>query len=77
MLKEKLEKKKEFSVDACTEEELVERCKELRLSEENTRLAVEFFIKKTKQSKIADELRVEEHAVSTRKLRLKHKLNKK
>ena len=76
-LKSQIERKSEFHTDTCTEEELRERCRELRFSEENTRLAVEFFIKKTKQSKIADELCVEEHAVSTRKLRFKQKLNKK
>lgn len=75
-LKEKLEQKKEFNTETCTESELIDRCKELRLSEENTQLAIEFFIKKTKQSEIAESLCVEEHAVSTRKLRLKKKLNK-
>lgn len=74
-LKELLEKKKEFSTDTCTEKELVERCKELRLSEENISLAIEFFIKKTKQSDLAEKYCVEEHAISTRKLRLKKKLN--
>jgi hypothetical protein len=66
-----------FCTDNCTEQELIDRCKEIHLSEENTKLAVEFFIKKTKQSEIASRLCVEEHAVSTRKLRLKQKLNKK
>jgi hypothetical protein len=74
-LKEKLEQKREFNTETCTETELIERCKELRLSEENTRLAIEFFIKKTKQSEIADKLCVDEHAIRTRKLRLKKKLN--
>lgn len=68
---------KNFCTDNCTEAELLERCREIKLSEENTKLAVEFFIKKTKQSEIAKNLCVEEHAVSTRKLRLKQKLNKK
>ena len=76
MYEEELEKKSEFNTDNCTEEELIARCKELRFSEENTLLAIEFFIKKTKQSEIADKLCVEEHAISTRKLRLKKKLNK-
>lgn len=74
-LKTELEKKKTFNTDTCTEQELIFRCNELKLSEENTRLAIEFFIKKTKHSKIADELCVEEHAITTRKLRLKKKLN--
>ena len=77
VFKKKLEKKSEFNTDNCTEEELIARCKELKFSEENTLLAIELFIKKTKQSKLADKLCVEEHAISTHKLRLKKKLNKK
>lgn len=75
-LKEKLEAKKEFSTETCTEQELIARCKELHLSEENTNLAIEFFVKKTKQSKIADELCINEKSVQIRKKRLKEKLNK-
>ena len=67
---------KPFCVDTCTTDELLTRCREIGLSKENTELAIEFFIKKTKQSEIAEMLCVEEHAVSTRKLRLKKKLNK-
>lgn len=67
---------KPFNVDFCSEQELIHRCHEIGLSEENTKLAIEFFIKKTKQREIAKLLCVEEHAVSTRKLRLKKKLNK-
>ena len=67
---------KPFNVDTCTLSELLTRCREIGLSEENTNLAVEFFIKKTKQSEIAEFLCVEEHAITTRKLRLKKKLNK-
>lgn len=76
-LKNKLNKKKEFNVDNCSKEELIARCKELRFSEENTNLAIEFFINKTRQSILANKLCVGEHAISTRKLRLKKKLNKK
>lgn len=76
-LKEKLEKNKEFNTDTCTEQQLIARCRELHFSEENTKLAIEFFIKKTKQSKIADELCINEKSVQTRKQRLKEKLNKK
>lgn len=74
-LKRKLEKKKDFHTDTCTEEELIARCKELHLSEENTNLAIEFFIKKTKQSILADKLFLEEKSVQEKKRRLKHKLN--
>lgn len=67
---------KPFNVNTCTEVELLERCQELRLSEENTELAIEFFIRKTKQSLIADRLYVDEPSIARRKLRLKQKLNK-
>lgn len=70
-------KPKIFNVDTCSELELLERCQELRFSEENTSLAVEFFIKKTKQSHIADRLCINEKSVQQRKQRLKEKLNKK
>lgn len=74
-LKETLEQEKVFNTDKCTLEELVARCKELRFSEENTQLAIELFIKKTKQSKLADDLCVDEATIRIRKLRLKKKLN--
>lgn len=76
-LKEKLEKDSEFNVDNCTEKQLLDRCREIGLSQENTELAIEFFITKTKQSIIADKLCINEKSVQTRKQRLKEKLNKK
>ena len=76
-LKAKLEKDDNFLVDFCTEAELIRRCQQISLSEENTRLAVEFFIKKTKQSELAEQLCIEEKSVQEKKRRLKQKLNKK
>lgn len=76
-LKEKLEKKKEFNVDTCTEAELIERCRELRFSAENTELCIDLFIRKIKQSDIADKLCIEEKSIQQRKRRFKQKLNKK
>lgn len=67
---------KPFNVDTCTEAELLTRCQEIGLSEENTKLAFEFFIKKTKQSVIADLLCINEKSVQIRKKRLRQKLNK-
>ena len=67
-------KSKPFDVNACTEEELRKRCAELHFSYENTELAVEFFVRKTKQSIIADKLCIDEKSVTTRKKRLKAKL---
>ena len=68
--------RKPFHTDTCTEEELRERCAAIHLSQENTELSVEFFIRKTKQSVIADRLCIDEKSVTTRKKRLKEKLNK-
>ena len=68
---------KPFNVDTCTEAELLERCRKLRLSKENTELAVDFFIHKTKQRVIANRLCVDEKSVTMRKQRLKQKLNSK
>lgn len=73
---EALTKPKPFNTDTCTESELLDRCRELRFSQENTELAVEFFIKKTRHSELADRLYITEHGVAERKQRLKHKLNK-
>lgn len=67
--------KKIFNTDTCTEDELRKRCADIRLSQENTELAVEFFIRKTKQSIIADRLCIDEKSVTTRKKRLKCRLN--
>ena len=67
-------KSKPFDVNTCTENELRKRCEELHFSYDNTELAVEFFIRKTKQSVIADKLCIDEKSVTTRKKRLKAKL---
>lgn len=66
---------KSFNIDTCTESELIARCKELHFSDENTELAIEFFIRKTKQSIIADRICIDEKSVTTRKKRMKQKLN--
>lgn len=69
------QKETPFNTDTCTESELIERCKALHFSTENTELAVEFFIKKTKQSIIAERLCIDEKSVTTRKRRMRKKLN--
>lgn len=66
---------KPFNTDTCTESELIARCKQLHFSDENTALAIDFFIRKTKQSVIADQLCIDEKSVTTRKKRMKQKLN--
>ena len=70
-LKEGLEKDSEFSTDNCTEESLIARCKEIGLSQDNILLAIEFFVKKTKHSKIAASLCVNEASVTRRNYRLR------
>lgn len=65
-----------FNTETCTEEELRARCAELGFSGWNTELAIEFFIHKTKQSDLADRLCINEKSVTTRKRRMKEKLNK-
>lgn len=66
---------KPFNTDTCTMEELLARCKELRFTKENTDLAVEFFINRTKHSVIADKMCIDEKSVTRRKMRLRDKLN--
>lgn len=66
---------KPFSTDTCSRDELIARCNELKFSKENTDLAVEFFINRTKHSIIADRLCIDEKSVVMRKMRLKRKLN--
>lgn len=61
--------------DSCTEAELLARCAQLRFSEENTCLAVAFFIKKTRQKVIADDLGILPESVAIRKYRMKRILN--
>lgn len=74
---ERLTKPKLFDCETCSESELIERCDELRLSKDNKQLAIDFFIHKTKQSVIADQLCINEKSVQIRKKRLKEKLNTK
>lgn len=74
-LKESLETNKAFNTETCTKEELIARCNELRLSKDTIELAIKFFIDKTKQSEISNELCIDEKSVQMRKRRLKQKLN--
>lgn len=76
-LKEELERKKEFNVENCTEEELIYRCKELGFRKDKIELCIEFFINKTKQSILADKLSLDEKSIQQSKRRLRQKLNNK
>ena len=58
---------KNFEVNNCTEEELLYRCKSLHFSEENTLLAVDFFIKKKRHKALADKLGILPESVTIRK----------
>ena len=75
-LKSNIDEDKSFDVETCTKEQLVARCKELRLSESAIEMAIELFINKTKQSVIADKMCIEEKSVQQNKRRLRKKLNK-
>ena len=66
---------KPFNPETATETEPVERCRRCGLSAENTVLAVEFFIKKTPHKILADRLFIDKKSVTTRKKRMKAKLN--
>ena len=76
-LRAKLNEKKDFSTDNCTEQQLIERCKELRMKQSDIELAVEFFIKRTSRKELAERYCVEQEAIKKRKQRMKEKLNKK
>lgn len=67
---------KTFNANSCTETELINRCKELNFSEENTKLAILFFIKKLKHREIANMYCIEEDSVTKAKYRMKKLLNK-
>ncbi len=64
-----------FDVCHCTEDTLVQRCKELMFSKENIELAIELFINKTHHSILADQLNIDVKSVGMRKMRMKKKLN--
>ena len=64
-----------FDTETATESELIDRCRALHFSDENTELAVEFFIRKTPHKVLADRLFIDEKSVTTRKKRMKIKLN--
>lgn len=74
-LKAQLERKSEFSVDNCTEAELVARCQRLGMSAYDVALAIEFFILKTPMKEIAAKHYIEVESVKKRKYRMKNKLN--
>lgn len=74
-LKTNIANDENFDVDNCTKEQLLERCKELKMSDDGIELAIELFINKTKQSVIADKLCIEEKSVQQHKRRLRKKLN--
>ena len=76
-LKSQLEKDKQFDADNCTRDELIERCRNLKLSANDTDLAVKLFMREKKQIEIAKELCVEERSIQQKKRRLRQKLNKK
>lgn len=59
-----------FNPNKCSQIELVARCQELGLSQDNIDFAVMVFIKKLKHKQIAELLCIEEKSVTTKKARL-------
>lgn len=68
--------KRNFDVDNCTEEELVARCKELKMKSENIELAIEFFIKRKSRKELSEKYCIEQESIKQKKRRMKTQLNK-
>jgi hypothetical protein len=75
-LKAQIEKDHKFSVDNCTKEQLLARCRELGMSKENTDLAVELFVDKVSRKELAQKHFITEDGIKVKKRRMKEKLNK-
>ena len=67
--------KRNFDVDNCTEQELVERCREIKIKPENIALAIEFFINRKSRKELAQKYCIEEESVKQKKRRMKNQLN--
>lgn len=75
-IKEKLEEGNKFNTDNCTEEQLIARCKELKMKPDNIKLAIDFFIHQKSRKELAEEYCVELESIKQRKRRMKNQLNK-
>ena len=75
-IKEKLEENNKFNTDNCTEEQLIARCKELKMKPDNIKLAIDFFIHQKSRKELAEEYCVELESIKQRKRRMKNQLNK-
>lgn len=65
-----------FDVETCTEKELLDRCRKLKFTERQTRLAVEYFVKKKTHNVMADDECIDVQSSWKAKHRLKNRLNK-
>jgi hypothetical protein len=74
-LKAEIESNSKFDCETCTEAQLVKRCRDLGMSEDNINLAIEFFIKKTPRKELAERYFIEPDSVKQKKRRMKCKLN--
>lgn len=74
-LKAEIEEKNKFNCETCTELTLIARCRELGMSEENTQLAIEFFIKKTPYRELSNKYFIEIDSINKKRQRMKTKLN--
>lgn len=69
-----LSKPKPFSIENCTRDEMINRCREIGLNAENTELALKFFVERISLWEIAKDLNIEYDSANMRKKRLKKKL---
>lgn len=74
-LKSSLEKDKTFSTKNCTKEELIARCKEIGMKQENIDIAIELFVERKSRKELAEKHYLTEDAIKKKKQRLKDKLN--
>lgn len=76
-LKAKIEANKEFDADTCTEEELIARCRELKMKPQAVKLAIDMFIHKKSRKELAQEYCIETNSIKQRKRRMRKDLNNK
>lgn len=66
----------QFDADTCTEEDLIKRCNELKFSKRQTRLAIEYFVKKRTHNEMAAMESIDVTSSWKAKHRLRNRLNK-
>lgn len=73
-----LRKPKQFNISTCTREEFIQRCREVNLNSDNTKIAIQYFYDKSvKLWDIANEYSIDYDSAKRRTIRIKHKLTDK